>query len=502
MTSRSVAFALLLALICVTEVHAASFSVTKTEDTNDGTCDSDCSLREAIQASTVLSGTEFDVITLPAGLYRLTIPRGVRSDNSPGNGSDGNLVVDTFLSIVGAGRDVTIIDARPSEFAPGVDRVLSLTLAGRLRLSGVTFAGGRTLGQGGGILSLRGQLELTDAAVVECNANTGGGGLAVSNGAMTTITRSLIADNTAGTMSGPSGSGGGIQNIQSTLTVIDSTISGNTALLSTGGGIMNIDQQNRPNPPAILNILGSTITGNLAGDPTRASIFEGVGGGVFNRSGRALIENSTITQNEAVPGCAPGFGCTPGSGRGGGVAHEMLRGDDANDGTTIVNSTIAYNTALTGMQVYAFIEFKKMILANTLVAGSPGATPDSNCASESNSDGIASFGGNLSSDASPCFFLAGADQPDTPPGLDAGLADNGGPTETIALLPGSAAIAGGSPISCPPTDQRGLTRNLVCDTGAVEFMPEPGASVAMAASLLSLAWLRQKRRVEVRSPAR
>lgn len=489
MDLRAIRVGLILGLCVVIDANATTYSVTKTEDTHDGTCDSDCSLREAIQASTTVSGGISDVITLPAGVYRLSIPRGVRGDNSPGSGSDGNLVVDTLLSIVGAGRDVTIIDARPTGIPPGVDRVFSITLSGSLALSGVTIAGGTTSGQGGGILSLRGRLELTDAAVVESTATGGGGGLAVSNGAITTITRSLIADNT----SGPIGSGGGIQNIQSTLTILDSTISGNTALLSTGGGIMNIDQQNRPNPVALLTITGSTLAGNLAGDPTQTSIFEGVGGGLFNRSGRALITNSTVTQNEAMPSCSPGFGCSPGTGRGGGVAHQMLLGDDPDDGTTIVNSTIAYNAAPTGMQIYAFIQFKKAILENTLVAGSPGAPADSNCASEQNSDGIASLGGNLSSDASPCYFDTVFDQKNTPPGLDAGLADNGGPTQTIALLPGSAAIAGGLPIFCPPTDQRGLLRNFDCDTGAVEFMPEPGAGMATAASLLALACLRRRR---------
>jgi predicted outer membrane repeat protein len=56
--------------------------------------------------------------------------------------------------------------------------------------------------------------------------------------------------------------------------------------------------------------------------------------------------------------------------------------------------------------------------------------------------------------------------------LLAPLADNGGPTPTMALQSGSPAIDAGSATSCPPTDQRGLTRPQAsgCDIGAVEVV--------------------------------
>lgn len=49
------------------------------------------------------------------------------------------------------------------------------------------------------------------------------------------------------------------------------------------------------------------------------------------------------------------------------------------------------------------------------------------------------------------------------------LADNGGPTLTMALMPGSPAIDAGAP-GCPPTDQRGVPREGTCDIGAFEFI--------------------------------
>jgi len=46
------------------------------------------------------------------------------------------------------------------------------------------------------------------------------------------------------------------------------------------------------------------------------------------------------------------------------------------------------------------------------------------------------------------------------------LQDNGGPTQTMALLAGSPAIGGGA--NCPALDQRGVARSNGCDIGAVQ----------------------------------
>ena len=63
------------------------------------------------------------------------------------------------------------------------------------------------------------------------------------------------------------------------------------------------------------------------------------------------------------------------------------------------------------------------------------------------------------------------------------LRDNGGETQTHALLPGSPAIDAASSTACPATDQRGVERpldgdgdgNPVCDIGAFEYgtIPAP-----------------------------
>jgi CSLREA domain-containing protein len=469
---------------------AANYVVTKTADTADGVCDADCSLREAILAANSGGST----VQIPTGVYRLSIPRLPRGDNAPGDGTNGNLVVNAGMTVTGAGQDATIIDARPSIEALGIDRVFSITNVGHLTISGVTITGGITggFGQGGGILSLGGRLTISDAAVIDNTGTFGGGGIAIANAGLagvSTITRCEIAENVGG--GGASGGqGGGLLNIQSSVDVFDSTIRDNSALNTTGGGIKNLDVSARPSPPAILRVIRSTVVGNIAGDPARVSLNEGVGGGIHNSGGRLTVTNSTVAFNEAIPSHGGEFGPLAGTGRGGGIAHQLLIGDDPNDGTTIVNSTIAYNVAFTGSQLYGSATVGPLRIANTLVArdGAVG-----NCASPSGETGIDSFGGNISSDASPCFFDDPRDQVDVDPGLDAMLADNGGPTQTIALQGGSPAIGGARPESCPAIDQRSFPRNENCDVGAHEFAPEASATALGLAATAGLAALRRCR---------
>ena len=63
------------------------------------------------------------------------------------------------------------------------------------------------------------------------------------------------------------------------------------------------------------------------------------------------------------------------------------------------------------------------------------------------------------------------------------LGDNGGPTQTFALLPGSPAIEAGDDSACPATDQRGVARPIGahCDIGAFEFQLLEAITVTSAA---------------------
>jgi len=128
-------------------VRADILTVTKTDDTLDGACDADCSLREAI---TVASAG--DTIDIPSGTYTLTL------------GSE--LLINKDLTLTGAEAGSTIIQAA-SHLVLADFRVLSIT-SGAVAISGVTIQhgnprddeGGRYDGRG---ISNRGSLTLIDS---------------------------------------------------------------------------------------------------------------------------------------------------------------------------------------------------------------------------------------------------------------------------------------------------------------------------------------------------
>ena len=109
-------------------------------------------------------------------------------------------------------------------------------------------------------------------------------------------------------------------------------------------------------------------------------------------------------------------------------------------------------------------------LKNTIVANN---TPGGDCGNTE----VTSEGHNLDSDGT-CGLSGPGDQSATDPQLGA-LRDNGGPTFTRALLPGSPAIDAGEDVGCPATDQRGVPRpqGPACDIGAYEATAPCGNGV-------------------------
>jgi hypothetical protein len=91
---------------------------------------------------------------------------------------------------------------------------------------------------------------------------------------------------------------------------------------------------------------------------------------------------------------------------------------------------------------------------------------------------IMDLGGNLCSDGT-CQFTSPSSLNDTDPGLMP-LADNGGPTLTMALRRRSRAINKAESGSSPATDQRGFVRSPRSrhDIGAVESAARPGFTVS------------------------
>jgi hypothetical protein len=233
----------------------------------------------------------------------------------------------------------------------------------------------------------------------DAQSTTGGGIL--NDGGTVSVTNCAVTGNSANI---PGGFGGGIVNdTGSKMTITNCTISGNLARLA--GGISNGTSNQVDNSGTIMTISNSTISGNI----TAASCACGGGGGLVS-VGTATIINSTIFGNSA-----------PGT-NGGGI--------NVSTGTvTVRNTIIALNTAMTGPDVAGTLTSQ----GYNLIGNNSGAT-----VAPKTGDQIGTAGAPIN----PMLGL---------------LQDNGGPTQTQALLSGSPAIEKGDS-GGTSTDQRGFAR--------------------------------------------
>jgi predicted outer membrane repeat protein len=250
----------------------------------------------------------------------------------------------------------------------------------------------------------------------------------------------LTLNNTSFSGNSAGDSGGAIYNDQGVFFTINyCAISGNSAQ-KRGGGVYN---DGSFQTTASLTINSSTLDENSAS----------AGGAIFNdaeQGGTWLnINNSTISGNTASSD-----GSLASRGYGGGLASN---GDNARIvSVDISNTTFSDNAAShAGGSIYNVGQNDPNIvlvtLANTILKSGPlGGNIFSNSAT------IESQGYNLSNDSGGGFLTGPGDQTNVDPMLGP-LQDNGGPTFTHALLPGSPAIDAGDPNFAPPPmyDQRG-----------------------------------------------
>src|SRR5438132_250758 len=235
------------------------------------------------------------------------------------------------------------------------------------------------------------------------------------------------------------------------LTVTNCTFSGNSA----GGGGAIVNNGGR------VSVTNSTFFGNSASD---------AGGAIVN-GGTLTVTNSTFSDNSA----------------GGAFAGGGAISNNVNGTATVTNSTFSGNSARSGEGGAIFNSSLlpgPLTVTNSILANS---TAGGNCAS---SFGTIADGGNNIDDSTTCGFTGagcasttGTSFCNTNPLLDpAGLARNGGPTQTIALEAGSPAINAGNGTACaaPPVnnlDQRGFVRPGMgatnCSIGAYEFNAAP-----------------------------
>src|SRR5882757_2402542 len=281
-------------------------------------------------------------------------------------------------------------------------------------------------GISGTILLTSGELQITHAITIN---GPGAGSLAVDGNATFRVFDNLtsgvsISGFSITNGSAPGDSGGGVFNEggnSATLRLSDCIVSGNSA--DFGGGIFNLN--------GALTVNNCTISGNGAA-------FSG-GGIVNSGSGTAAtltITNSTISDNSAT------------ANDGGGILNGAA--GSALASVIVSNSTLSDNSATAnGGGIYNQGNAQFQVGSTVLNAGSSGENIF-------NGGQATSLGYNLSSDDGAGILIGTGDQINTDPMLGP-LQDNGGPTFTHALLPGSPAIDAGDPSFAPPPsfDQRG-----------------------------------------------
>jgi hypothetical protein len=414
-------------------------------------------------------------------------------------------------------------DAFPTLVGTDSGTVLTVGSSASTTVTGVTVSGGEAQG-----ISNSGTLTLDSSTVTNNNPDGGnGGGIYDSPTGTLTIDGCTISDNSAD-------NGGGIYEDNNnnlspgpTVTIEGSDIEDNSTT-GSGGGIYNIFGS--------LQITNSTIDDNYA---------DGTGGGMLS-DGVVYLDSSTVSDNDAEGGgggLTGGFGwivdstfayntstASSDSGAGGGA---ILEGSVH---MWVVSSTFIGNSADGGLGNTFYGQGVQgppgqtgtIILAASIVAAGPSAQrvcaeicPDdrtggarpaavateeagtTECAGSVQDDGY-----NVDDDGS-CDLTWTDGSVSASPAINdylGTLADNGGPTETSALLfspltptadpnPALAAVPGSFSVPvdfipaitpCSLTDQRGALRpTSVCDIGAYE-VTQP-TSVTLTTSAPSIA---------------
>jgi CSLREA domain-containing protein len=482
----------------------------------DGVCHTaagNCSLRAAIMeanAQGLLGNPGPHTITLQPGTTYLLSITGPDEDNA----GTGDLDIRVSLTITtppGSTGQATIKPGNLGGFAWN-DRIFDIESGLTVTLSGLYLTGGDPNPNGspedGGAIYDRSALTLQNTTLYD-NAGTFGGGVFNLSTAPVTVVNSTISSNTAFYSGGGIWAGGPLTVTNSTiqdnaclgcdsspggggilsrgpLTMRGSTVSGNSSSSFAGG--LRVESF-----PSAGDINNSTISGNrsalggggivadggglsvqgstISGNQSNGGASNSQGGGIFMFSGSADIKNSTISGNKASTG-------------GGGIF--------AGATMQLNNVTIAGNSAGSAGGIDS--AGGTVTIANTIIATNTATANLPDCHGT-----LSSLGHNLIGSTSGCTVsgTTTGNILNQQPRLGA-LADNGGPTQTQALLQrttscpvkGPCALynpslgidagdpdpAGSLSVACLATDQRGVARPLdgngdgkaTCDMGAYE----------------------------------
>jgi parallel beta-helix repeat protein len=442
--------------------------------TDNGTPPGVLDLRGAVNLADVRGGAQtitFDptvfatrtTITLTAGQLELSNTTGTVTIDGPGanllsiNGNQIDRVFKIDRMVTASLSGLTITGASSISFGGGVYNAGTATLTG-------CVISGNTSGYGGGLFN-QGTITLDHCTITGNSASVEGGGLWFQGAA--TLTDCTISGNTSGDI------GGGLNNRSATLTMTGCIITGNLAQ-DFGGGVYN---------QATATITGCTISGNtarmnggglvsgiVASSTLTACTISGntaQGGGGLENYSRTMLTACTITGNAA-------------SMDGGGVSNAGM--------VTLTACTISGNVASGsggGLDNHDFIYHRGVAtLTDTIVAGNTapgGASSDI----EGVEAGSVTGSFNLIGPGGSGGIRGGVQGNIVLNSLDglglAPLGDYGGPTQTIALLPGSPALGAGTPVAGVTTDQRGEPLDATVDIGAFQSLgftitPTPGTT--------------------------
>jgi predicted outer membrane repeat protein len=461
-------------------------------------------LRDAVmQANSDAGGGQSDTIGFAASLagQTITLTQGVLVLSGASSTSPATITID-------GGGQITV----DGNHASGVFEVNGGVTAS---LSGLTIVDGHTPGDGGaisnaGTLSVSNSTFSNNSADAGQYADTGGDGGAISNAGTLSVSNSTFSNNSASGGQYSGGVGGALSDT-GTLSVSNSTFSNNSAFggvyfggvvgTDTSGGVggaissagtLSVSSSTFSNNSAAttggaihttgtpLSVSSSTFSNNSAtygggiytavtlsvSSSTFSKNSAAYGGGIFSY-GDLTVSSSTFSNNSAGPtygggGAIANAGALSVSsstfsnnsaGEGGGILNEI--------GTlSVSSSTFSNNRSSKSGGGISTRSRATLSLEDTIVAGnSAPSSPD--IFGTFTDQGHNLLGTALQGSAGPGDVFS--DQP-----LLAPLADYGGPTQTLALLPGSPALDAGDP-SDTSVDQRGVAvQNGRRDIGAFE----------------------------------
>jgi hypothetical protein len=417
----------------------------------------------------------------------------------------GQVLLEKNVTITGAGAATSTVAGDGKQRVFGIDTGAVVTMSGFTIQGGMAGAtpdvpigggilnfGGLTLAKvnvqsntaaaGGGIADF-GTLNVTSGILMSNTAQDLGGNLLVGSisidgfmgHGVTTVSGATLSKGTA-----PIG-GGAVVDVGASATFTQTTFAGNTAE-ADGGGVGGAVA----NGCGSLTLTNDTLDRNVATDGAGAAIFQACGDNLDTVSTAAGRDSNPRTWLRPVisaaqlrpllPSTPAGVASTPTPMPTPTPSPAPLHADASLDFVTMAENAVGPgHGGGAGAGIFNEGNLSTINVHDTILANQAGGQ---NCFTSASATTI-SQGWNLL-DVNDCSFSQPGDQTANP--QLGPLADNGGPSQTIALTAGTPAVDAADPHCDVKTDQRGVTRpqGRACDIGAFELqMATPATPTAL-----------------------